>query len=140
MLLGCGCGLELAELAGERPGGLAEDAGLWAVGASPWAALALGCWARHGRTEFDRTWFGFRDRFGLLWGQGIREQFNRAAANAGWPIVLTWQGLGGSKAGGEAAGEALATLRALLKRFGPGEGAAAASPAERGTPGRTGGI
>jgi hypothetical protein len=68
------------------------------------------------RSEFDRLWLDFRDRFGLLWGQRMREQFNRAAANAGWPVVLRWQGL--RTADGVPPPEAtVAVLRALLKRF-----------------------
>jgi hypothetical protein len=38
-------------------------------------------------------WLDFRDRWGLVWGQRVREQFNHAAENAGWPIQLRWLGL-----------------------------------------------
>src|SRR5207253_29073 len=84
-----------------------ELAGLAAGGNPDWLTLAVGCllgltrwlgWAalsrrRRAETEFDRTWLAFRDRYGVVWGQRTREQFNRAAANAGWPVTLTWHGL-----------------------------------------------
>jgi hypothetical protein len=73
--------------------------------------------------ELDRLWLAYRDRFGLVWGQRMREQFNRAAANAGWPVFLTWQGL--ASTGASAApptAQTVATLQAVLKRFGPEEG------------------
>jgi hypothetical protein len=72
-------------------------------------------------TEFDRLWLAFRDRFGLVWGQRTLEQFNRAAAHAGWPVVLRWRGLRIRR--GEAfpdpatEAEIVQALRALLKRF-----------------------
>lgn len=120
VLLGFGCGVEVARLAGEKLNGFLDEAGLWAIAVSSWIGLVCACWPRTWRTEFDRTWLAFRDRFGLLWGQRAREQFNRAAVNAGWPVVLRWHGLEGDMAGsGPSTVEALATLRAILKRFGP---------------------
>jgi hypothetical protein len=68
---------------------------------------------------------GFRDRFGLVWAQRAREQFNRAAFHAGWSIVLRWGGLrlrtGAMPPDSSKQEEIIATLRALLKRFGPDE-------------------
>jgi hypothetical protein len=67
----------------------------------------------------------FRDRFGLVWAQRVREQFNRAAANAGWPVRLYWQGLhlsaGAPLPEPAVQAEVVAALRALLKRFGPAD-------------------
>jgi hypothetical protein len=75
-------------------------------------------------SELDRLWVAYRDRFGLVWGQRMCEQFNRAAANAGWSVVLGWQGLRAAGAGTPpSTAQALATLQAVLKRFGPEEGA-----------------
>jgi hypothetical protein len=88
---------------------------------TPWVAFAF--IRRRGTevSEFDRVWHGFRDRFGLVWGQRLREQFNRSAAHAGWPVHLTWQGLHRlpRTASGEPSPEAalLAALQALMKRF-----------------------
>jgi hypothetical protein len=81
----------------------------------PW--LGLLAWGRgpRGRNELDEMWLRFRDRYGLLWGQRVREQFNNAAGNAGWPVVLLWRGLRLEK--GEATTEMTRTLKALLKRF-----------------------
>jgi hypothetical protein len=97
---------------------------------SPWLALFA---VRTGPTplsQFDAIWIGFRDRFGLVWGLRVREQFNCAAGHAGWPVVLRWRGLRvkrgekGDRPLAEretvpcfAAAEVVATLRALLKRF-----------------------
>ena len=48
----------------------------------------------------------------------MREQFNRAAANAGWRLALGWHGEYALEAGMCPEPElALATLRAVLKRF-----------------------
>jgi hypothetical protein len=127
LLLALGCGLELA---GVLPRELVPDAlrpalpaGGLLLALSPWAAYAPAqC---RPAAEFDRLWLGFRDRFGLVWGQRLREQFNRSAAHAGWPVVLRWTGLrvkpGASLPRPDVQDEIVATLRALLKRFGPAE-------------------
>jgi hypothetical protein len=93
---------------------------------APWVA-----WARLRRphvlaSDVDRLWFDFRDRFGLVWGQRLREQFNRAAINAGWPVELRWSGLALHQPMETCAESVLypaleLILRALLKRFGPAE-------------------
>jgi hypothetical protein len=118
-LVAIGCAAELASL-GADP---ARTAGGWelvAVGAAPWSAYVMLVWqAGPARSEFDRTWLDFRDRFGALWGERMREQFNRAAANAGCAGRLGWGGLRGAPAAEQE--QLLATLRALLKRFGPAE-------------------
>jgi hypothetical protein len=93
----------------------------------PWLAYLIMRVPAAARSEFDRLWLDFRDRFGLLWGQRMREQFNRAAANAGWPVVLRWQGLRLTAPLPEPGLEEaiLATLRVLLKRFRSERGALA---------------
>src|SRR5207245_1921610 len=95
------------------------------LAAAPWAAFQVMHGRRPAKSEFDRWWLDFRDRFGLVWGQRLREQFNRSAVNAGWPVVLRWQGLrlqpGKPHPGPAAQTAMIATLRALLKRFGPEE-------------------
>jgi hypothetical protein len=119
VMLGAGCGLEWARLAGM----VSDETAAWGrilAGAAPWAALVSCRRPRGPVTDLDRLWLAFRDRFGLVWGQRVRDQFNRAAANAGWPVVLTWEGLRPAGAGGvPEPGQALTTLRAVLKRFGP---------------------
>jgi hypothetical protein len=92
--------------------------------AVPWISwLCVVKRSREG-SEFDQIWLGFRDRWGLLWSQRVREQFNHAAANAGWPVKLSWRGLViepgmDLPAPGEQE-RMLHTLRALLQRFGTG--------------------
>jgi hypothetical protein len=91
------------------------------VGLAPWFAY-LG-WRLRSQPAgiFDRAWLDFRDRYGLVWGQRVREQFNRAAANAGWPISLAWGGLralpGAAQLDEQLERAALDALDALLKRF-----------------------
>ena len=89
---------------------------------APWLGLAALRRRPPPAAAFDREWRDFRDRFGAVWGLPARDQFNRAAAHAGWGVVLDWKGLQ-ALAGGPAAphAEALAGLRAVLKRFGPEE-------------------
>ena len=85
----------------------------------PWIAW-LGFWRRRpALSEFDRLWLSFRDRWGLLWSQRVREQFNQAAQNAGWPVLLYWQGLVMNKTTLTPVDEnkLVETLRAVLQRF-----------------------
>jgi hypothetical protein len=127
--LGIGCGVELALL--HFGGAFAprlEQAALVSrclLAVSPWFAWTAVRAVRRPLPEFDQIWMRFRDRFGLVWSQRVREQFNRAAANAGWPVVLRWRGLrmqsGMESLSATTHDEIVATLRALLKRFGPAE-------------------
>jgi hypothetical protein len=97
--------------------------GWLAMAGVPWLAYACSRGGRPALTEFDRLWLGFRDRFGFVWAQRLRDQFNRSAANAGWPVVLGWRGLqaqpGGILPNPNAQAELVTILRALMKRFGP---------------------
>jgi hypothetical protein len=114
---GAACAAEIAVLGGWMERGDWEIVFLFMLAAAPWAGLVA---LRRGRpaTDFDRVWLDFRNRFGGLWGLRVRDQFNRAAANAGWPVELRWGGLRPSKTSDDAP---LKGLRALLKRFGPAE-------------------
>jgi hypothetical protein len=129
LLFGAGCGLELVGVLPREtvPGAVAQavPVGGLLLALAPWASL-LQLHRRHQPpAEFDRLWLGFRDRFGVVWGQRVREQFNRAAANAGWPVVLRWSGLrltpGAALPTPALQEEIVAGLRAVLKRFGPAE-------------------
>jgi hypothetical protein len=87
----------------------------------PWLAWAFWRTARAETSAINRLWRGFRDRYGLFWGQRVREQYNRGAANAGLPGFLYWHGWQLRKeeppptAAQAQAMEAL--FQALLKRF-----------------------
>lgn len=90
------------------------------------ALAPLAAWQRlrAGRvveSEGDGIWQRFRDRYGLVWGQRVREQFNNAATHAGWPVRLSWRGFRIQSAEAiletREQEEIVATLRALLKRF-----------------------
>ena len=89
--------------------------------AVPWVAWICLKRSNANRSAFDRLWLSFRDRWGLVWSQRVREQFNHAAEHAGWPVKLTWQGLVqemNTPALAPADQEKLvATLRATLQRF-----------------------
>ena len=125
LLLASGCGLEFARLASSRPGeqgGWMEPAAGLCLALAPWAGLCLLGRSAAGDEDLDALWLDFRDRFGAVWGLRVREQFNRAAANAGWPVVLQWHGLAVKEGAAPPPREALLEkLRALLKRFGPEE-------------------
>jgi hypothetical protein len=90
------------------------------LGAAPWVAWL--CYRQRNRVdlEFNRLWRSFRDRWGLVWGQRVREQFNNAVENAGLPVRLSWQGLvideGASLSTSDEV-KILTTLRAVLQRF-----------------------
>jgi hypothetical protein len=116
LLAAAGCGAELSALAGWGDGGLVA-AGRLGLAAAPWTAFLMARGWAEPTSEFDRLWRRFRDGFGGLWAERVREQFNRAAANAGRSGRLGWTGLKGAPA---AESEPLLdVLRALLKRFGP---------------------
>ncbi|MCC6418859.1 MAG: hypothetical protein IT429_11545 [Gemmataceae bacterium] len=125
LLLALGCGWELLVLAGASRGLHHVDAAVrpgWLCAAlAPWAGLAGWRRGRSAPSEFDALWLDFRNRFGLVWAQRVREQFNRAAVNAGWPVTLYWQGLlilaGTAPPDPETQEAIVAALRALLKRF-----------------------
>lgn len=118
-VLALGCGEEVWAL---RQG--TEGHGVLAVAAAPWLAwLVLRLWPDRSRSELDRLWRGARDRFGALWAMRLREQFNRAAGNAGWRLHLGWSGAVPAD-DPLVEGEARDLLEALLKRFrtaGPGD-------------------
>jgi hypothetical protein len=124
-----GCALELASLAASAHTGqtrhLALEAGWIALAFTPWIAMASLRSTRPPASEFDRIWVDFRNRFGFVWAQRLREQFNRSAANAGWTVILRWKGLrlvrGSLPPEPSTQTAMLATLRALLKRFGTDE-------------------
>jgi hypothetical protein len=111
------CAVELGRLGGASFGFL-DHWGWPLLAAAPWLGLAS-AWRRIPEREFDRIWLGFRDRFGFVWAQRLRDQFNRASSNAGWPTVLAWSGVRLTQGHSEVPPEALAALQALLKRFGP---------------------
>jgi hypothetical protein len=93
--------------------------GLFLLALTPWTGWAFLAASEPALAEFDRLWLAYRDRFGFLWGQRMREQFNRAAHRAGWPVVLRWSGLQATAAEPAPDPAALvAMLRAVLKRFG----------------------
>lgn len=117
LLGGLGSGWELADVVGWHRSDAGVASGWLCLAGVPWLALVCWRWRRREGSDFDRVWRDFRDRYGLVWGQRLREQFNAAAANAGWPITLTWHGLRGAEPGPvhEAAQE---TLGSMLRRFG----------------------
>jgi hypothetical protein len=127
LALACGIELVLLQQGEHAAPSLVRAAAVsrYLLAGSPWLALAAVKAKRQPSSIFDGIWLGFRDRFGLVWGQRVREQFNRAAAHAGWPVVLRWRGLllesGSDELNEPTRGEMVAALRALLKRFGPVE-------------------
>lgn len=117
VLTAAGCGWEMARLLGWTAG--ANWLGLLLLAAAPWVAWAAVVNRGNNGSEFDRLWLAYRDRYGFVWGQRMREQFNRAAHHAGWPVVLSWRGLYRADDQPPPDPEQLrATLRAVLKRFG----------------------
>lgn len=96
-----------------------------------WAAILcpLGVW--HTKSRCDRLWKIFRDRFGLLWAERIREQFNRAASNAKLGVELDWRRsrvTNGREMTVQQESQALHILTALVGRFGIAEAPAKPGP------------
>lgn len=127
VLLAVGCGWEVA--VATDPAWLRERLPAWVepgwlcLAAAPWVGYLHWRWATPPQGAFDRLWWEFRNRYGLVWGQRVREQFNRTAANAGWPVQLHWYGLlrfaSPDSVDEDTKLELFKTLQALLKRFGP---------------------
>jgi hypothetical protein len=122
LLLATGCGLELSDLV--RPAAAPTMAALAAellILLAPVAALAVSWRPARTAHEADRLWRSFRDAFGLIWGLRLREQFDRAAANAGLAVELGWTGVRSTTGNVEVQGTlrdaGLNILRPLLKRF-----------------------
>jgi hypothetical protein len=83
----------------------------------PWIAWAC-IWSRRAAVrDFDRLWLRFRDSWGLMWSQRVREHFNNAAQNAGWGVRLSWRGLVEEKQTPADQEKIVETLRATLQRF-----------------------
>ncbi len=120
LVLAGGCAVVLGSLTADGMSEWLEGGGMMLVAVAPWLGW-LGLRRRSGLGEFDALWLAYRDRFGLLWGQRMREQFNHAAAHAGWPLMLHWGGVRVNDGGPPDWPAAVATLRAVLKRFGPEE-------------------
>src|SRR5262249_52779753 len=124
ILLAIGCGLELWKLV--DPAAVSFDLPLTGMifGLVPWAAWAALRWQTPPLSDFDRLWRGFRDSYGLVWGQRLREQFNRSVQHAGLPVELRWRGLewltDEARVDHNLQAICLETLQALLKRFGLG--------------------
>jgi hypothetical protein len=122
--VGAACALEMSLLL-EITGidwAWADPTALALLAAAPWLGLAAARRRESVADECDREWLAFRDRFGMVWALPARDQFNRAAANGQWGVVLDWRGLrptGDSTAARPDAAQA--GLRAVLKRFGPDE-------------------
>lgn len=87
----------------------------------PWAGFERTASRPVPASEFDRLWLDFRDRFGMVWSQRTREQFNNSAHHAGWSVVLRWQGLrivpGAAPPAEEQQQAMVEVLQSLLKRF-----------------------
>lgn len=119
VLLALGCAGELTAVLAEQPlpvGGEEQLLRLCWL-AAPWLALARGSPAADAG-DLNSCWREFRDRWGLVWGQRVREQFNRAAVNAGWPVTLTWFGFAFQHPPDATQRDAIReALSALLRRF-----------------------
>src|SRR5205814_571196 len=113
------CGLTLAQLHRPDPR-LGRIAVALAAGA-PWLAWGVTHWRKSNPGTCDKLWRGFRDRFGFLWAQRVREQLNNAARNASLAVELSWTGLcrpGGTTPSPEEQTAARGLLAALVQRFG----------------------
>lgn len=117
-LAGIGCAAEMIAIAAPvpLPRGMESDVLRSCLLAAP--ALGLVCLFPAATNDLDRTWRDFRDAWGLVWGERVREQFNRSAANAALPVHLTWFGVKYTRPIDATLQAAVRdTLRALLSRF-----------------------
>jgi hypothetical protein len=114
------CLLELRHIEEEMPA-LERTFSLILAASAPWLAWAGRALWRSGGPEAEVMWRDFRDRYGLVWAQRLREQFNRAAEHAGLGVELGWRRLHKLDGSGLSENERAASLdllTALMKRFG----------------------
>jgi len=129
VLLALGCAGELSIISGseslQKALVPARNFSRLMVALVPWVAYARLRWQHLPGPEFDKLWLRFRNNYGLVWAQRLREQFNQSVKHSNWPVILRWQGLcvipGERPASDEDRQEMLANLRALMKRFEPPE-------------------
>jgi hypothetical protein len=114
------CLLELAKLeSSPRPwlNVLAIDVAALAL----WLSWGLTRMARATDKGCDRLWQQFRDRFGFVWAQRVREQFNAAVQHANMDVDLAWSGprtKTGAAMDENQTAAARQLLVALMQRFG----------------------
>lgn len=116
LLLGVVCAWELAAVRAN----LDPPWSRWpcpALALVPWLAWIAFRFHAVSLTAPDALWLSFRDRFGFLWAQRVREQFNNSMQHAGLGVRLRWSGLDWPEQSAEVVGQVDAILRALLKRF-----------------------
>ncbi|ODU01394.1 MAG: hypothetical protein ABS79_01755 [Planctomycetes bacterium SCN 63-9] len=133
ILLGIGYALEYLGL---THAGLPPDARVAAWSGFSWC-LALAIWIGYGRARarpvqaagaaqaLNRSWFWFRDHWGVVWGLRIAERFNKSAELSKWPCRLGWFGIAmigedhdSTKTDQAPIPEvAVSTFRGLLRRF-----------------------
>jgi hypothetical protein len=118
--VGAACAVEMGLLLGITTvdWNWGDPTALALLAAAPWLGLAVARRKTPAVDEFNREWLAFRDRFGIVWALPARDQFNRAAVNGKWGVVLDWKGLRSAEGSVDARPvAALAGLRAVLKRF-----------------------
>jgi hypothetical protein len=117
-LAGICCAAEMIAIAAPEPlpHGMESDVLRICLLAAP--SLAFIRLTPAAENELDRTWRDFRDAWGLVWGERVREQFNRSAAHAALPVHMTWFGFKYARPNDATTQAAVGdTLRALLTRF-----------------------
>jgi hypothetical protein len=87
--LAAGCGFAIHDVLMESS---ISPAASCFVGIAPWLAWGS-VFVAGAKGLDDRSWLAFRDRFGLVWGLRVREQFNPAAENSGLASRLRWSGI-----------------------------------------------
>ncbi|MGF1579864.1 MAG: hypothetical protein ACFCD0_10915 [Gemmataceae bacterium] len=120
--LAAGCSVE-TYCVFQRTTSNAPSVGWLFLAAAPWVGWIAWLLEKPTESEFDRLWLDFRNRYGFVWAQRSREQFNRSAENNQWPVSLAWHGLQtleGNKPPDNPQKDAmLQALRGVLKRFLP---------------------
>jgi hypothetical protein len=90
------------------------------VAVVPWLAYYCVSKKPASTDPLDERWRRFRDSYGFVWAQRLRDQFNRSAVNAGWTIRLGWtsfRNYSDQPITDPQRDEAARTLLSLMRRF-----------------------
>lgn len=73
-----------------------RDLDAWDAAVAVWAVAAIAqtipWWLSRRGHPWDTLWLDYRDRFGVVWAERVRERVNAVAVSRRWNFCLAWSG------------------------------------------------